>query len=530
MVSDLVKKFNALPRKPMAPSGLVSNEWHFDVRYIPLDPPSHVLFIVQPGSRYVHQERLPLDVPMDQSGLTWFPETPEEAAAEVARALVHSFVDNMGLGKFERHPPPPTAPWSWMTMEPALAAAVGKELSRMGVAASLLQNVKVSSEDVQAIANESFTPVFRSICPHPAVPVPEAINFGVVSIEEKVPHYEDATAFALAYYQLRQNNTPPQSNIDDTPAFDPTVVQQTYDILRSAPTTEVKARADAGNPGAALDYGLRQLLGYEGNYNAKTARLYLMKVVMSQGAPPRLKATAHALLIGWYTQRTANYIPSRYLFAATWHAEEALREAEPVCPPDYAASPGVLLFLMTSYKRFTESLEIPALVYLYKRCYRALEKRDEQVLARHALGTVKRLKRPNRYQCATAGCGIVVESGKALQRCGGKCDEDKKPFYCGRECQAKDWKNHKPFCKPGMPCSIIDTATPPPTLGGAPGSNSIGIRVGDTLISSSTLSAAELRRFRDAAQDRPSGRRPVNLMHMERHKLDPNASDSEDDE
>ena len=84
----------------------------------------------------------------------------------------------------------------------------------------------------------------------------------------------------------------------------------------------------------------------------------------------------------------------------------------------------------------------------------------------------------------------------------GKCDPDKKPRYCSKECQRADWKDHKAFCKPGMPCSVIDT-----NMGGGPavvrgGDFSISITGSNgqvTYISSSTMSPEELREFRDAA-------------------------------
>ena len=38
----------------------------------------------------------------------------------------------------------------------------------------------------------------------------------------------------------------------------------------------------------------------------------------------------------------------------------------------------------------------------------------------------------------------------------GKCDIDKKSSYCSKACQQADWKNHKPFCRRGAECSVID--------------------------------------------------------------------------
>jgi hypothetical protein len=105
--AESIKSFNALPRKPLGPSGL-PNHWHFDLRYIPLDPPSHLLFLVQLDSLYIHSERLPLDT--SASGIGYFPETGAEAAPEIVKALIHSFVHNVGLNKFEPNPPPAFAP------------------------------------------------------------------------------------------------------------------------------------------------------------------------------------------------------------------------------------------------------------------------------------------------------------------------------------------------------------------------------------------------------------------------------------
>ena len=106
MTSELVKSFNALPRKEMAPPDEVLNEWHFDFRYIQLEPnPSHVITLIQPQSQIIHIERLPVGLPTNQSGIEYFPESGKEAAPEVARALLHAFVNNLGHPRRPTHHP-----------------------------------------------------------------------------------------------------------------------------------------------------------------------------------------------------------------------------------------------------------------------------------------------------------------------------------------------------------------------------------------------------------------------------------------
>ncbi|KAL0945244.1 hypothetical protein HGRIS_000755 [Hohenbuehelia grisea] len=56
---NLVQQFNGLPRKQKTPSGLYANNWHFDLRFVHLEPtPAHVLFIIHPESTYLHLEHL----------------------------------------------------------------------------------------------------------------------------------------------------------------------------------------------------------------------------------------------------------------------------------------------------------------------------------------------------------------------------------------------------------------------------------------------------------------------------------------
>jgi hypothetical protein len=55
--------------------------------------------------------------------------------------------------------------------------------------------------------------------------------------------------------------------------------------------------------------------------------------------------------------------------------------------------------------------------YLYKDAIQAIQDRSEQVRLASEKLHVRVLKRPNRYRCATPGCGIEADAGAKLSQC-----------------------------------------------------------------------------------------------------------------
>ena len=104
---------------------------------------SHLLFLLQLDSSFIHTERLPLgtsdsDDPM--SGMRFFPESGTEAAPEASKAIIHSFLNSFGCHNFVLNPPPPSAPWKLTTGDPQLAVAVGNEFKKIGVRAKSMSS------------------------------------------------------------------------------------------------------------------------------------------------------------------------------------------------------------------------------------------------------------------------------------------------------------------------------------------------------------------------------------------------------
>lgn len=152
-----VEAFNALPRPPKAPSGLVRNVWHFSIRRVPIPPEGDVLFLVNPEAHYVHIEG-PIKF-HNGTHLTNFSDT--QATLTVTRLLLKAFVEKVGNSHDERA----TAmqPWQLYTNDEGLAQRIGEMLARIGVHEAALHTVDVGDAAMEEVADEDWVNLFGTL-------------------------------------------------------------------------------------------------------------------------------------------------------------------------------------------------------------------------------------------------------------------------------------------------------------------------------------------------------------------------------
>ena len=262
-----VKSFNALPCEPLRPPG-IPNHWHFDLRYVPIDPtPSHLLFLIQLDSSHVHTERLPLGISTCASGMAFFPETGAEAAPEIAKALIHSFLHSFGLKQFERNPPPPFAPWKLTTEDPQLAIAVGDEFKKLGVRKELckihvvkgraLKKTQSAFEDLWGDMKKRLG--LNTLQAALFIP-PDSIGFHNFRPAVWVGNVNDSDFEKALAYAQRLGSVRPVSLDDDPREVGQDIrkmVEAILELVNIQSAEQVRAQADAGDAKSAIDYALR---------------------------------------------------------------------------------------------------------------------------------------------------------------------------------------------------------------------------------------------------------------------------------
>ncbi|KAH7874341.1 uncharacterized protein C8R40DRAFT_1194669 [Lentinula edodes] len=546
--AECVKKYNALPRKRLAPSGLVPNVWHFDLRYIPLSPPSHMLFVFQKESQFVHQQSLPVGTKKsikNAFGLSYFPETAKEAALEICLGLMHSFNTTFNQ---EMTPGPmmdPYAPWKFTTDDRALAQAVQKQFKSLGVKED---RCKVGFVDITQEAHERFDGLYKSLVAVLGLPdivraalvTPSAIGFsGLPPADPEAWLMNPGSLHGtpeevefqkiIGYSQEFMNNEPlpvnsgnglnRSSNLMET-------LERIKTVTTSTSLEQVQRRADAGDSQHAIDAALRLKYGLKS---------------LNENANAQTRSMAHSMLIFWYTAGREDTVRARFVFAAAYHANEAVRLVSEKATgsdetPVYCASANALLFAMNTIESLTKDMTVPELLVHSKWVIQASDERKAYMHLERLAAEKKMMKKPNRYRCAKFGCGIEADTGKMLSRCSGKCDADKKPYYCSKRChiptnhknefslpEKEDWKNHKLFCRQGAPCSVIDPATATVSGGGtSQGSIRVPVHHADgttSLLSTSTMNPEMLKEMGAALKD-AKARAGLSTLRMDLHEVD----------
>jgi hypothetical protein len=202
--------------------------------------------------------RLPLGIPNKFTTLLFFPESGAEAAPEVAKALIHAFLDGFGSQAAT-----PFAPWSLSTDDSELATEVAKEFKRLGIREDLCSIRATKAHE--KTADEAFAGVWETMTQIIGPPVmvmfpPDGISFSVLKPKPwgedgDLDEMEKALKYALAFYQVgldakRLSNSQIASKTMEN-------TQAAMELLESTSSEEVQKEADAGNDAAALDYAVR---------------------------------------------------------------------------------------------------------------------------------------------------------------------------------------------------------------------------------------------------------------------------------
>ncbi|KAL8800988.1 MAG: hypothetical protein Q9182_004780 [Xanthomendoza sp. 2 TL-2023] len=148
----LIANFNALPRAPHTPSGLVPNHWNISIRHVALSPPSDLVFFVQPDSHYVHTEG-PIQTVEGKPPGHVLNLKSLVTVQTIARLIMKAFVEgSMGAGDAVAS----SAPWSWKTNDAVLGRRIMIVMTDMGVREELL-TMPVADADELASCDDDWS-------------------------------------------------------------------------------------------------------------------------------------------------------------------------------------------------------------------------------------------------------------------------------------------------------------------------------------------------------------------------------------
>jgi hypothetical protein len=265
-----VEKFNALPRTQTIPKLSIRNEWYFDIRYLHFEPaPAHYLVVIQPKRGLVHRERLPLGTPEDNPGYLFFPETAEECAPEICKALIHVFITSLDISKLSRSQNATRfAPKKLFTIHKSTSIAVNTQLRSMGVDRELCTARDLGLESMETIMavevawEKHFTALKQSF------EIPQTIAAGIPPPDTIGWHEDRKLDFGLpksdiekvlAYAQKVQNSRPQMLAGTDSDMME-RMRGEMYmidDNIKAKSFSTVKKDADNGDPVAAMDCAMR---------------------------------------------------------------------------------------------------------------------------------------------------------------------------------------------------------------------------------------------------------------------------------
>ena len=252
-----------MPKKSSRPPA-----YHFDVRYIPIEPyPSHILFILNTTTNAKYIERLPVGLDEQSSGIEFFPEIAQHAAAEVTKGLIKHLKNDLNV--FTEGGGSVSGTVTLSTDDRTLSSAVARELQKSGY-----PRAQVQTKSIVLLAQREFEEAFREVKRKVNPPLnstvasllktPESIGFHNFRpptsndrLLQKADNEVQERQLRLSQYvQYLSNARPAQSLTDLTHN-----VMEEMDIvgrlLTVKPLNKVRREAEQGIAESQLDFALR---------------------------------------------------------------------------------------------------------------------------------------------------------------------------------------------------------------------------------------------------------------------------------